>query len=177
MSEIGNVWLGHALLSAGCAVGSFPLILLLRGVGRNAERLRWASRTSLLAHAMLLASMGSFRIHNSDISHLEAADMLFSAILVTGLLVGVAARSKWSYLGVVGFGFACLLSFPTSMYVTQHFIRFMDTDQGPGSLAQFPAAWILGFSFPLYGCLAGFGALLALKDWLKGRPAAARSSS
>jgi len=175
MSEVGSVWWGHGFLIAACAIGSLPLLLLIPGIPRDLERRRWASRTTMLALVLLLASMGSFRIHNSDQSHLEAADILFATTLLTGLLVGATARSRWSIVGVLGFGVTCAIAFPTSLFATHSVMNLHHGSGGPGALSNFPVAWIIGLGFPVYGGLAAAGMLLALRDglrsWRKREPA------
>ncbi len=173
MSDVGSVWLGHGLLIAACAVGSTPLLLLGRKLPRDDEQRQWAARTTLFALALLAASMGSFRIHNSDQSHLEAADLLMATTLITGVLLGAVARSKWSLLCSLGFGTTSAIAFPFTMITTlaagMGAMSFEYGEPGPGALANFPAGLILGVAFPVYGGLAAVGLLLALRDAVRAR--------
>lgn len=160
--EVGSVWLGHGLLIAGCAVGALPLVTFLPGVPRGDRQRRWAVQAGLLASALLVGAMGLFRIHNADQSHLEASEVLLAALLIQGLLLGCgSSRPDLLRLSLIGFGVACLLSLPTALVAPTGIWRMVIAEAGPGALADFPAAWILGYASPIDIALAAGGCLLA----------------
>ena len=167
MSDVGSVWWGHGLLIAGCAVGALPLCRLKPWSDRTCA---WATRAALLALALLIGSMGQFRLHASDVAHSDAAEILHQSFLLTGLLLGFGmAKPRWMRFSVLVIAGACLLSLPTALVAPLGLRVPVPSSDGPGALTGIPAAWILGYAFPVYAGLAAAGGLLALVESLRTR--------